>query len=196
MLALLLLGGATLATHAAKATTRLVVNASPEPVSNVLLSLLENGLVVGAAWMALAHPLVALGVGLVAVAGAALLTVWLARRAIGASGRLCRDAADRSAPAWRECLRPAAPYGPRRRIVDRADVGESHRILPGDSPQLDAGSAAARPASRPRPGNPAPATPAGSRLEGGRRAPASAPRRTTSDGAPSVAWAPARTTTA
>jgi hypothetical protein len=51
----------------------------------------ENGLVAGAVWMALAHPLVALGVGLVAVAGAALLTVWLARRAIGALGRLRRE---------------------------------------------------------------------------------------------------------
>ena len=68
-----------------------MVNASPEPVSNVLISLLENGLVAGAVWMALAHPLVALGVGLVAVAGAALLTVWLARRAIGALGRLRRE---------------------------------------------------------------------------------------------------------
>ena len=91
VLALLLLGGATLATHAAKATTRLVVNASPEPVSNVLISLLENGLVVGAAWLALAHPLLALGLGIVAVAGAVLLTVWLARRAIGAFGRLRRE---------------------------------------------------------------------------------------------------------
>ena len=45
VLMLLLLGGATLATHAAKATTRLAVNASPEPVSNVLVSLAENGLV-------------------------------------------------------------------------------------------------------------------------------------------------------
>jgi uncharacterized protein DUF4126 len=91
VLALLLLGGATLATHAAKASTRLVVNASPEPVSNVLISLLENGLVAGVVWMALAHPLVALAVGLVLVAGAVLLTVWLARRAIGALGRLRRE---------------------------------------------------------------------------------------------------------
>jgi len=42
-------------------------------------------------WMALAHPLVALAVGLVLVAGAVLLTVWLARRAIGALGRLRRE---------------------------------------------------------------------------------------------------------
>ncbi len=93
VLALLLLGGATLATHAAKATTRLAVNASPEPVSNVLISLAENGLVAGAVWMALAHPLLALGAGLVALALAVTLTVWLARRAIGALGRLKRGRA-------------------------------------------------------------------------------------------------------
>jgi hypothetical protein len=93
VLALLLLGGATLATHAAKATTRLAVNASPEPVSNVLISLAENGLLAGAVWMALAHPLFALGAGLVAVALAVTLTVWLARRAIGALGRLKRGRA-------------------------------------------------------------------------------------------------------
>jgi hypothetical protein len=89
-LALLLLGGATLATHAAKATTRLAVNASPEPVSNVIISLAENGLVAGAVWLALTHPLLALVVGVVAVAAAVTLTVWLARRALGALGRLRR----------------------------------------------------------------------------------------------------------
>jgi hypothetical protein len=82
VLAFLLLGGATLATHAAKASTRLVVNASPEPVSNILVSLTENGLVVGAVWMALAHPVLALGVGLIAVVAAVTLTVWLARRVL------------------------------------------------------------------------------------------------------------------
>ena len=93
VLALLLLGGATLATHAAKATTRLAVNASPEPVSNVVISLAENGLAAGAVWMAFAHPLLALGAGLVAVAVAGTLTVWLGRRALGALGRLWRGRA-------------------------------------------------------------------------------------------------------
>jgi hypothetical protein len=90
VLALLLLGGATLATHAAKATTRLAVNASPEPVSNVLVSLAENGLVAGAVWLALAHPLLALVAGLVALAVAVTLAAWLGRRAWGAIGRLRR----------------------------------------------------------------------------------------------------------
>jgi len=90
VLALLLLGGATLATHAAKATTRLAVNTSPEPVSNVLVSLTENGLVAVAVWMALAHPLIALGVGVVAVTVSIMLTVWLARRVIGVLRRMGR----------------------------------------------------------------------------------------------------------
>ena len=90
VLALLLLGGATLVTHAAKATARLAVNTSPEPVSNVLVSLTENGLVAVAVWMALAHPLLALGVGVVAVTVSIMLTVWLARRAISVLRRMGR----------------------------------------------------------------------------------------------------------
>jgi uncharacterized protein DUF4126 len=90
LLALLLLGGATLATHAAKATTRLAVNTSPEPVSNALVSLAENGLVVVAVWMAFAHPFLALAAGLLAIAVAVTLTVWLARRAVRVLGRLRR----------------------------------------------------------------------------------------------------------
>ena len=90
VLALLLLGGATLATHAAKATTRLAVNASPEPVSNALVSLAENGVVALAVWLALAHPLLALGAGLLALALAVTLIVWLGRRALGALARYRR----------------------------------------------------------------------------------------------------------
>jgi len=82
--ALLLLGGATLAAHGAKASLRLAVNASPEPVSNLLLSLSENALVAGAVWLALVHPLVALGLGLAALALAVAMIVWLGRRAVEA----------------------------------------------------------------------------------------------------------------
>lgn len=57
-------------------------------MSNILISLVENGLVAGAVWMVLAHPLLALGAGLVAVVVAVTLTVWLARRARRAVGRL------------------------------------------------------------------------------------------------------------
>lgn len=54
-----LLGGTLAATsQAAKMTTRAALNTSPEPFSNLLASLAEDGLVVAAVWLALAHPLV------------------------------------------------------------------------------------------------------------------------------------------
>ena len=43
----LVAGGASLITHTAKSTTRLVSNASPEPVSNIALSLGEDVAVIG-----------------------------------------------------------------------------------------------------------------------------------------------------
>ncbi len=82
VVALLLLGGVTLTAHGAKASLRLLVNASPEPVSNLLLSLSENALVVGAVWLALTHPLVALGLGLAGLALALVGLVWLGGRAV------------------------------------------------------------------------------------------------------------------
>jgi Domain of unknown function (DUF4126) len=84
VVALLLLGSVTLATHGAKATARLTVNASPEPVSNILLSLTENALVATAVWLALVHPMLALAGGLLVVALAVTLIVWLGRRAVRA----------------------------------------------------------------------------------------------------------------
>ena len=52
-----LLGGTLAATaHTAKATTRAAVNTSPEPFSNIGVSLVEDGVVVGALWLAFEHP--------------------------------------------------------------------------------------------------------------------------------------------
>jgi hypothetical protein len=57
-LAAALLGGSLAATsQAAKTTTRAAINSSPEPFSNVAMSLVEDGLVVGALWLATSHPL-------------------------------------------------------------------------------------------------------------------------------------------
>ncbi len=54
-----LLGGTLAATSfAGKASTRAAVNTSPEPFSNIAVSLVEDGLVVGALWLATQHPLV------------------------------------------------------------------------------------------------------------------------------------------
>jgi Domain of unknown function (DUF4126) len=58
-LAAALLGGSLAATsQAAKTTARAAINSSPEPFSNVAMSLVEDGLVVGAVWLATNHPLV------------------------------------------------------------------------------------------------------------------------------------------
>ncbi len=52
-----LLGGSLAATsHAAKLTTRAAVNTSPEPFSNVGVSLLEDGFVVFMLWLSATHP--------------------------------------------------------------------------------------------------------------------------------------------
>jgi hypothetical protein len=56
-----LLGGTLAATsHVAKATTRAAVNTSPEPFSNLALSLLGDTAVPVALWLAFTHPVLAL----------------------------------------------------------------------------------------------------------------------------------------
>ncbi len=60
--AAVLSGGVGLLGHTAKAGTRLIVNHSPEPFSNIGLSLAEDGFVAAGAWMAIEHPLIMLGI--------------------------------------------------------------------------------------------------------------------------------------
>jgi hypothetical protein len=63
-----LLGGSLAATaQAAKTTTRAAINTSPEPFSNVVMSLVEDGLVIGIVWLATNEPLIFAGVAVVAV---------------------------------------------------------------------------------------------------------------------------------
>lgn len=64
VIAFLLGGGAALMSHGAKAGTRAIVNASPEPVSNVVVSTTEDVASFGLLWLALAHPAAA---GIIAV---------------------------------------------------------------------------------------------------------------------------------
>lgn len=72
-----LLGGSLAATaHAAKATTRAAANTSPEPFSNVALSLLGDAAVPAMLWLSWTHPIaffVALAIAL--VVGVALIVV-------------------------------------------------------------------------------------------------------------------------
>jgi hypothetical protein len=66
-------------THAAKAGTRLAVNASPEPASNIAVSLLEDGFVVGLVLLLLTHPLLGLGLAVAALVFVVVLLAVLFR---------------------------------------------------------------------------------------------------------------------
>lgn len=75
-----LLGGTLAATsHFAKATTRAAVNTSPEPFSNIGLSLLGDAGVPVALWLAFMHPLIFFPLLALAVAGMVALLWWLGR---------------------------------------------------------------------------------------------------------------------
>lgn len=78
-------GGLATVAHAAKATTRVAVNSSPEPVSNAVVSVAEDGLVTMVIALAIANPVLALVVVLLLVLAGATLTIVLwrtARRAL------------------------------------------------------------------------------------------------------------------
>ncbi|HWK84022.1 MAG TPA: DUF4126 domain-containing protein [Caldimonas sp.] len=96
-----LLGGTLAASsHLAKATTRAAANTSPEPVSNIALSLLGDGLVPLALWLSWSHPVaffVALAVALAAML-ATVLVLW----------RFLRRAASAVALRYRRPMPPSA----------------------------------------------------------------------------------------
>ena len=87
-LAAALLGGAlTATTHFSKASTRAVVNTSPEPFSNAALSFTEDALVAGGSWLAMSQPLVFLLIlGVFLVLALAMLR-WIIRGARKLMGR-------------------------------------------------------------------------------------------------------------
>lgn len=73
-------GAMALASHAVKAGIRLAVNTSPEPASNVFVSLLEDGLVAGVTILALEHPVPAAIVALLLLVTGIALAVFLWKR--------------------------------------------------------------------------------------------------------------------
>lgn len=76
LLLLLLAGGVAFTGHSAKAATRLAVNHSPEPFTNVGMSVAEDAFVAGGLYMLVEHPWVMAGIALVFLA----LFAWLAPR--------------------------------------------------------------------------------------------------------------------
>lgn len=75
MVLVLLCGGVALTSHATKTATRLAVNHSPEPVSNIVLSLAGDVAAPALVWLAVNHPLMAALIVLVLLAA----ILWLMR---------------------------------------------------------------------------------------------------------------------
>jgi hypothetical protein len=77
-----------LVTHLAKATTRLAVNTSPEPVSNVAVSVVEDVAVAGVVVIAAVNPWIAAAIALVLLTTAVTIAVVAARAARSGLRRL------------------------------------------------------------------------------------------------------------
>jgi hypothetical protein len=99
----LLAGTTTFAAHTAKASTRLISNTSPEPFSNIALSVAEDVAVIGGLALLHAHPVIALTIFLVAlgtfayfapkILRAAKVKLWLIWRKLNQAAALPREAA-------------------------------------------------------------------------------------------------------
>ena len=101
-------GFVAFSSHSAKASTRAIVNQSPEPFSNIGLSLGEDAIVLGGVWLAVQHPLIALAVVVVAVG----IVVWLVpklfrllRRQVSRTWQYASRLAGAGVPAGREGAR-------------------------------------------------------------------------------------------
>ena len=82
VITVLLGGGAALAAHGAKAGTRAMINTSPEPVSNVVASVAEDGVTAAGLWLVFTHPeWAAVTAGVLLVIVGAML--WMAARLLG-----------------------------------------------------------------------------------------------------------------
>jgi hypothetical protein len=88
VLAAVLGGGIALAAHSGKMAARLAVTPSPEPLSNIGLSLGEDAVSVSLTWLATQHPYIAATIVIVAL----LLVVFMIRFVIRAMRSLFRGA--------------------------------------------------------------------------------------------------------
>jgi hypothetical protein len=100
--------GLALSSHLAKASLRALVNLSPEPVSNVIVSLTEDGLVAALMGLAIAYPRAALVVA-VALAGVCTVVTIVLLRTVRRAWR-----------GWRERRRAQLVH---RRAWGRAGTG-------------------------------------------------------------------------
>jgi hypothetical protein len=101
----ILCGGVALTSHSSKAATRLMVNHSPEPFSNIALSLAGDVAAPAGVWLAMAHPVAAFVLVTISVLVFAVLAraIWrkfravLARLGFGRSASTAGPAVARSA---------------------------------------------------------------------------------------------------
>lgn len=84
IVALIVGGGIALSSHGTKAATRLTANASPEPVSNIALSIVEDILTFGSAVLMAFFPIVILIVVIVFL----IIAIWLAPKIVRALRRM------------------------------------------------------------------------------------------------------------
>jgi len=78
VIALLVGGGLALSSHGTKAATRAVINASPEPVSNILVSLAEDVLVIVSVLLAVFLPILVFFV----IAAGLVFSIWILPKVI------------------------------------------------------------------------------------------------------------------
>ncbi len=84
MIAMLVGGGVAFSSHGTKAATRLAANTSPEPVSNIALSLVEDAVTIGSAILMVFHPVVILVIVVIFV----IFAIWLIPKILRALKRL------------------------------------------------------------------------------------------------------------
>src|SRR5262249_32767485 len=84
MAAMILGGGVALSSHGTKAATRVAANASPEPISNVALSLIEDVFAFGSTILMAFYPIVMLIIVVIFL----IVTIWLTPKIIRALRRL------------------------------------------------------------------------------------------------------------
>jgi len=90
IIALLVGGGLALSTHGTKATVRAAANVSPEPVTNWVLSFIEDVIAVVAVVLSVLHPIVIL----VVVAVFLVIFAWLVPKVLRRLRRMARAARD------------------------------------------------------------------------------------------------------
>jgi len=78
VIALLVGGGLALSSHGTKAATRAIINASPEPVSNIVVSLAEDALVILSVLLAVFLPVLVFFV----IAAGLAFSIWILPRVI------------------------------------------------------------------------------------------------------------------